>query len=124
VRGVNEATRLRVLHMYRRILRVARGWTDDAERQYIRSEARSLFKQNAGLQESAVVERKIFEAESRLELGVHYNIPYPRPTNVVPGATGKDGSNSSVLPAYMDSYHSHGGKQVPKHILVRSPKMF
>jgi len=122
--AAEAARRMKVLHTYRRIMRVAQKWGDDGERRYIVNEARGLFRRNACIRDAATIEQKLFEAESRLELGLHYNIPYPRPTNVVPGATGKDGTSAAVLPAYMDSYKSHGAKQVPKHILVRSPKMF
>jgi len=93
---------------------------NEEERSYIQNEARGLFRQNSQIQDSTAVSQKLMEAESRLEIGLHYGIPYPRLTNVIPGATGK--SREAVLPAYMDSYESHGSKETPEQVKIRTPK--
>lgn len=74
----------------------------EEERSYIFQEAKTLFRKNRSLQDVKKIEEKIFEAESRLELGIHYGIPYPRPSNVSPLATGK--TRETPKPAYMNSY--------------------
>lgn len=51
------------------------------------------------------INAKITEFEARIETGIHYRIPYPRPVNVVPGATGKD--PCAVTPVYLDSYKAY-----------------
>jgi len=73
-----------------------------AEATDLRSEARTLFAQNAGLTEAATIEAKLFEGESRLDLATFYGIAAPRLPHVVPGATGR--TRETILPAYMHSY--------------------
>jgi hypothetical protein len=52
------------------------------------------------------IEAKIFEAESRLELALHYKIPYPRYYNVGPKANSRHPSKKFRVPsAYMDSLY-------------------
>jgi hypothetical protein len=91
------------------------------ERQYIRDEARSLFKKNKDLQTEAEVVAAITEAKSRLDLAFHYKIPYPRflacnlqltnprPFNTSRMATGettrKGKKDPITKPAYMLSYY-------------------
>ena len=96
--------------LYRRILRAAERFESAADRSYIRSEAGRLFRVNAGERDPEEVEKKLFEGESRLELGVHYGIPYPRPFNVIPGATGQ--TREAVRPAYLHSDESVGREMV------------
>eukprot|EP00871_Galdieria_phlegrea_P005166 jgi/Galph1/5650/GphlegSOOS_G4260.1 len=98
----SSSTRKQVLQLYRKIFGVAKTWKDADEAEYIRQEARRLFRLNKDLQSSQEIEEKLFEGQSRVELGIHYRIPYPRPYHVVPGATGK--TRDMVKPAYMASY--------------------
>lgn len=57
---------------------------------------------NARIADAAIVESKLFEAESRLDLAVFYGIAAPRLPHVVPGATGQ--TRETIIPAYMHSY--------------------
>ncbi|XP_037083409.1 LYR motif containing protein 1-like isoform X2 [Pollicipes pollicipes] len=81
-----------VLRMYRQILRTARTWEaaepaqTDEQRLYIRSEAGTLFRRHAGVTDPELVRQYLTEAESRLEMALHYGNPYPRPVNLPPGA--------------------------------------
>mmetsp|Transcript_11406 Transcript_11406/g.23127 ORF Transcript_11406/g.23127 Transcript_11406/m.23127 type:complete len:156 (-) Transcript_11406:1222-1689(-) len=101
--GTQIASASRVRSLYRRILRSARTWEGLEERNYVRNEAHTLFHKNAGLTRPSEIQEKLFEGESRLELALHYRIPYPRPYNVTPGSTGRPvrpstaPSKSSVL---------------------------
>ena len=84
--------RSQVLSIYRRILRAARTWeaaepAETAEqRAYIRAEAGHLFRRHAAEPDSERARQYLAEAESRLELALHYGTPYPRPVNLPPGA--------------------------------------
>lgn len=70
-------TRPQVLRLYRQILRLGRKWeaasgkTQDTkmERNYIKTEATTLFRQNSGLGDPKVIQDCIHEAQARLELG-------------------------------------------------------
>ncbi|XP_067912390.1 LYR motif containing protein 1 isoform X5 [Heterodontus francisci] len=81
------ATRCDVLGLYRRIFRIARTWqslsglTDDTlkEKEYIITEARSLFRKNKNLTDVETIKICIQECHARIEMGLHYRIPYPRP---------------------------------------------
>ncbi|XP_038676454.1 LYR motif containing protein 1 isoform X2 [Scyliorhinus canicula] len=81
------ATRCDVLGLYRRIFRIARTWqslsglTDDTlkEKDYIVTEARTLFKKNKNLTDVEAIKICIQECQTRIEMGLHYRIPYPRP---------------------------------------------
>ncbi|KAK2180506.1 hypothetical protein NP493_440g03035 [Ridgeia piscesae] len=86
--------RQEVLALYRRIHRLSRTWkatnaaeTND-EKAYIKDEARSLFRQNKHLKDDSEIHQCVKEGEARVELALHYNIPYPRgvhiPQNVLP----------------------------------------
>ncbi|CAH8596607.1 unnamed protein product [Schistosoma bovis] len=85
-------TRPRVLSLYRQIFRIARIWqansgsVEDSSRQadYIKEEARTLFRQNAHITDEIEIENHIKEAEARIELTLHYGTPYPRLTNLPP----------------------------------------
>ncbi|CAE1329030.1 unnamed protein product [Acanthosepion pharaonis] len=48
------------------------------ERAYIASEASKLFRQNKNIKNASEIEEHIKEGEVRLELALHYRIPYPR----------------------------------------------
>ncbi|XP_048465770.1 LYR motif containing protein 1 isoform X2 [Rhincodon typus] len=81
------ATRCDVLGLYRRIFRIARTWqslsglSEDTmkERDYIITEARTLFKKNKNLTDAEAIKICIQECQTRIEMGLHYRIPYPRP---------------------------------------------
>lgn len=73
-----SVTRPRVLALYRQILRTGHQWKNTDEREYIVNEARRLFRQNQDISDPSLIKAKILEGESRLELGKHYKIPYPR----------------------------------------------
>ncbi|GJQ13777.1 hypothetical protein GpartN1_g5568.t1 [Galdieria partita] len=112
-----QSLKRQVLQLYRDILRVAKTWKEPDEAQYIREEADRLFHQNKNVASQEEIEEKLFEGRTRLELGIHYKIPYPRPYHVVPGATGK--TRDMIKPAYMASYdwdlsHSHTTREAKR----------
>ncbi|KAF0716425.1 Aste57867_2849 [Aphanomyces stellatus] len=77
------------LALYRRILRVARSWTGpEKERVYIKEEARREFDAKRGLKAADEIENALTQGEQRMEVGVHYKNPYPRPVYVDPGTMG------------------------------------
>ncbi|XP_078274408.1 LYR motif containing protein 1 isoform X2 [Rhinoraja longicauda] len=86
---MTAATRNEVLGLYRRIFRIARTWqsltglTDDSskEKQYIVMEAKALFKKNKNLTDAEAIKNCITECHTRIEMGLHYRIPYPRPVS-------------------------------------------
>jgi len=101
-----SATKKEVMGLYRRIFRVAREWKGkEGESQYIREEARTLFHKNKDITDHEIVLNKIKEAEMRVELALHYRIPYPR-LFYVPRGPGGASSVLKRLPhnPYMDSY--------------------
>uniref|UniRef100_A0A1I8F336 Complex1_LYR_dom domain-containing protein n=1 Tax=Macrostomum lignano TaxID=282301 RepID=A0A1I8F336_9PLAT len=119
-----SSQRQRVLSLYRQILRLARQWpgrpgvADPAtEAAYIRTEAGTL-----PCQTRAVIESHIAEAESRINLALHYNIPYPRMPNLPPGCLATPGQPKrrtargmdDALPAYMKSYKSGYAPKINK----------
>ncbi|XP_027730836.1 LYR motif-containing protein 1 isoform X4 [Vombatus ursinus] len=83
---MTAATRQEVLNLYRRIFRLARRWhaasgqMEDTirEKQYIINEARMLFQKNKNLTDSELIKQCIDECTARIEIGLHYQIPYPR----------------------------------------------
>ncbi|MED6235751.1 LYR motif containing protein 1 [Ataeniobius toweri] len=86
------STRSAVLSLYMHVFRIARAWqaqtgimsdTED-ERKYIVQEARTLFRQNQQLTDQESIRRCIEECEARIEMGLHYRIPYPRATYLPP----------------------------------------
>ncbi|XP_073720402.1 LYR motif containing protein 1 isoform X3 [Misgurnus anguillicaudatus] len=85
-------SRADVLSIYRRVLRIARSWhaqsalaqDTEAERKYIIQEARTLFRQNQQITDPESVQRCIAECEARIEIGIHYRNPYPRPSYLPP----------------------------------------
>lgn len=109
----------RALRLYRSILRAGSKWSNPAEAREVVSEARTLFRQNRSLTDPKEVAAKVFEAESRLELALHYGIAYPRHYNLPPGTTvnamkaaarrGKRSRVADAKPAYMDSYYDNDG---------------
>eukprot|EP00906_Rhabdomonas_costata_P035117 RCo049359 len=105
-----------VLRLYRTILKEGESWGSrrarralefpeevETERKYIRWEAQRLFKRNKNITDMSIIDAKIFEATTRLELAQHYQNPYPRHSGGM--LTGPDYSNL----AYMHSYSPLNG---------------
>ncbi|KAK6302070.1 hypothetical protein J4Q44_G00281230 [Coregonus suidteri] len=82
---MTSATRNQVLSLYMRVFRIARGWQStlsqdtESERRYIVQEAQTLFRQNQQLTDQESIKKCIDECEARIEIGLHYRNPYPRP---------------------------------------------
>lgn len=80
--------RSEVLQLYRRILRLGRTWESTnphetvVERDYIRDEARELFRKNRFLSSEQAIRERLLEGETRLTMAEHYRNPYPRPVNL------------------------------------------
>ncbi|XP_025772597.1 LYR motif-containing protein 1 isoform X1 [Puma concolor] len=89
---MTTATRQEVLGLYRRIFRLVRKWQaasgqmEDTikEKQYILNEARTLFQKNKNLTDTDLIKQCIDECTARIEIGLHYQIPYPRPIHLPP----------------------------------------
>ncbi|XP_064644393.1 LYR motif-containing protein 1-like [Lineus longissimus] len=113
--------RSHVLSTYRKVLREATRWqaasgsTTDTwkEREYIKDEARRLFKRNKELTDEDEIKQHVKEANSRLEMAIHYKNPYPRPLNypqtlLPPSERRKPISLEKTMkqakPVYMKSY--------------------
>ncbi|XP_043945441.1 LYR motif-containing protein 1 [Protopterus annectens] len=81
-----------VLNLYRRIFKIARTWQSQSgtleqttkERQYIIDEARALFRKNKCLTDPETIKACVEECKARIEIGLHYQIPYPRPIHLPP----------------------------------------
>ncbi|XP_077980596.1 LYR motif containing protein 1-like [Glandiceps talaboti] len=116
--------RQEVLMLYRRILRTARTWESiagrgddtDTDKKYIKDEARRLFKKNKEEADPDKIQLCIQEAQTRLELALHYKNPYPRPVNIpymgLPPSMGRgkkfqDKLRKQGKPVYMQSYDEH-----------------
>ncbi|XP_023674914.1 LYR motif containing protein 1 [Paramormyrops kingsleyae] len=86
------ATRQEVLSLYRRILRIARSWQThctrphdtEIEKNYIVQESRTLFRKNKQLTDAESIRKCIEECQARIEIGLHYRNPYPRPIHIPP----------------------------------------
>merc|ERR1719430_794379 len=80
--------RREVLRLYKDILKVGRSWEaaerieTRVERDYIKEEARLLFRHNAGLTDEAAIRERLAEGETRVTMALHYGNPYPRPVNI------------------------------------------
>ncbi|KAM5228215.1 LYR motif-containing protein 1 isoform 1-T1 [Ctenodactylus gundi] len=101
---MTTATRQEVLGLYRSIFRLVRKWQaasgqmEDTirEKQYILNEARTLFRKNKNvsspqlevarrrLSDTDLIKQCIDECTARIEIGLHYQIPYPRPIHLPP----------------------------------------
>lgn len=72
-----STTRPHVLRLYKQILRLGAKWEASSgkggdtlvERNYIKMEATSLFRQNSALSDPKVIQDCIHEGQARLELG-------------------------------------------------------
>ena len=49
-----------------------------AAQEYIRQEARTIFEQNAHVMNPHAINKSIQDAHDRMDIAVHYKIPYPR----------------------------------------------
>eukprot|EP01080_Neovahlkampfia_damariscottae_P005722 gene5722-9542_t len=97
-----NTSRVQALNWYRKIFRAGKEWKGKPEdREYIFGEARKLFRQNMNIKDKESIERKLFEAETRYELAIHYKIPQPRSYNVPQGF--KPSYDPNIIPSYMDS---------------------
>ncbi|XP_030625753.1 LYR motif containing protein 1 [Chanos chanos] len=89
---MSAGTRAEVLSLYRRVLRIARGWQahsmlphdTQTEKHYITQEARTLFRQNQQITDEQSIRKCIEECEARIDIGLHYRNPYPRPIHLPP----------------------------------------
>uniref|UniRef100_A0A669PS21 LYR motif containing 1 n=2 Tax=Phasianus colchicus TaxID=9054 RepID=A0A669PS21_PHACC len=97
---MTAVTRQEVLGLYRRVFRIAKKWQSAsgqaeetaAEREYIIKEAKTLFRKNKEVTDPKLIKQYTEECEARIEIGLHYNIPYPRPIHLPPmGLTQKQG---------------------------------
>ncbi|XP_077481440.1 LYR motif containing protein 1 [Stigmatopora argus] len=83
---MTASTQKTVLSLYMRVFRIARTWQSQSgvasdtltERKYILQEARTLFRQNQQMTDPESIKKCIEECEARIEIGLHYRIPYPR----------------------------------------------
>ncbi|XP_002735143.1 LYR motif containing protein 1-like isoform X2 [Saccoglossus kowalevskii] len=115
------AKRREVLSLYRQILRHAQKWESEStlpedtktDQSYIRAEARSLFKKNKEITEINKIDTCIKEAETRIQLALHYKNPHPRPVNIpymgMPlslskGKKSQDRLRKQAKPLYLHSY--------------------
>ncbi|EMP31517.1 LYR motif-containing protein 1 [Chelonia mydas] len=84
---MTSVARQEVLGLYRRIFRIAKKWQSASgqmedtikEKQYIINEAKTLFQKNKDLTDPELIKQCIEECKARVEIGLHYHIPYPRP---------------------------------------------
>uniref|UniRef100_A0A8B9M4S6 LYR motif containing 1 n=1 Tax=Accipiter nisus TaxID=211598 RepID=A0A8B9M4S6_9AVES len=85
-------TRQEVLGLYRKIFKIAKKWQSASgqieetikEKEYIKNEAKTLFRKNKNVTDPKLIKQYIEECEARIEIGLHYNIPYPRPIHLPP----------------------------------------
>jgi hypothetical protein len=76
---------------------------------------RTLFRQNRHVSDIAELEKKLFEAETRLALGVHYRIPYPRAYYVPVSTVATSKKKQTIVPAYMDSLVYVQARRIADH---------
>ncbi|XP_063170697.1 LYR motif-containing protein 1 [Candoia aspera] len=87
-----SVARQEVLGLYRKIFQIAKTWQSASgqmeetvkEKQYIISEAKTLFQKNRNLTDPELIKQCIEECKARIELGLHYHNPYPRPIHLPP----------------------------------------
>lgn len=99
--------RSRVLSLYRRVLREVHRWPVEEERGALRTEAETLFRQNAALTDAAQIEERVFEGTTRLELSLHYGKASPRLYYMQKGTRDHDAESVAEtfqVGAYMKSY--------------------
>ena len=98
------------LSIYREIFQIARQWPVLEQAAYIHFELRHLFGQNRLLTDQNIIWRKLVEANSRIELALHYEIPYPRPTHI-PSEYAHIQSEYTV-PVYLSSHNDSQTKSL------------
>ncbi|XP_032087311.1 LYR motif-containing protein 1 isoform X1 [Thamnophis elegans] len=89
---MTPVTRQEVLGLYRKIFRIAKTWRSatgqmketEKEKQYIVSEAKTLFCKNRALTDPELIKQCVEECKARIEMGLHYHNPYPRPIHLPP----------------------------------------
>lgn len=134
----NLPSKIQVLGLYRRILRLSRTWNSvnplntEEERKYIQNEARYWFRRNSSVSDPKAISDHLIEGEARLEMGkiqlprkictstdktvvkaLHYRNPYPRPVNLPPKAyTVKQGKKSGHVQEKL--------KELSRPVYVRS----
>uniref|UniRef100_A0A183CME5 Complex1_LYR_dom domain-containing protein n=1 Tax=Globodera pallida TaxID=36090 RepID=A0A183CME5_GLOPA len=85
--------RSEILRLYRRIIRLSRDWiaqepsNTNKERQYIREEAQKGFKAHKSETDPEKIRDLSKEAEKRVEIACHYQIPYDRPSYLPPSTS-------------------------------------
>ncbi|KAM9179017.1 LYR motif-containing protein 1 isoform 1-T3 [Mergus octosetaceus] len=65
---MTPVTRQEVLGLYRKIFRIAKKWQSASGQ----------------VTDPKLIKQCIEECEARIEIGLHYNIPYPRPIHLPP----------------------------------------
>lgn len=80
------STRLPVLSLYRKILRTGLNWEgSDAEASWIIRECMEEFRKNREVVDRLAIESLVDDAQKRVEVALHYKIPYPRQHYCDPG---------------------------------------
>lgn len=96
----NQTHKIRVLSLFKKILR-SRPQFEPKDYDYITEEAYTLFRKNKDTHNQDEIEAQIFEAETRLDLALHYKIPQPRQYHIPSGDFPY--SRQCIVPAYMYS---------------------
>lgn len=79
-----------VLQLYKQVLRIAQSWqakeagNTNAEREYIKQEASKEFRRP--LKPDETIAGRLSKGQYRVEVALHYGIPYERPTYYKTGA--------------------------------------
>jgi hypothetical protein len=78
------------------------------EKDYIKLEAQRLFHENKNEVDPRMIDLMVLEAQCRLELALHYKIPYPRPSMVDPGNVTGEVVGEDYLPSLQMQRESMG----------------
>lgn len=79
-----------VLKLYKQVLRIAQTWQakdtseTETEREYIKREAQKEFRRP--LKSDETIASRLGKGQYRVEVALHYGIPYERPTYYKTGA--------------------------------------
>ncbi|KAM9489297.1 LYR motif containing protein 1 isoform 2-T2 [Clarias gariepinus] len=74
--------RVEVLALYRHVLRIARSWQAQSSLTHDTERERTYIIQE--LTDPELISKCVAECEARIELGLHYRNPYPRPLYLPP----------------------------------------